>query len=102
MINKKPKKHKYAEFVSMTEEEHQKLVQQFGEKGAQDRIDNLNLYKGSTGKKYKEDYLTILNWERKNNKVNSNVTPIRGNNHATNQPWFDVGDTTDYNQKKSW
>ena len=62
----KPSKKKIADYVSMTEEEHQKLIEQFGEKGTQDRIENLNLYKGSTGKKYKSDYLTILNWERKN------------------------------------
>ena len=62
------KKIKYADFVSMSEEEYSKLVNQFGEAGAKDRIDNLNLYKGSKGAKYKSDYLTILNWERKNNK----------------------------------
>ena len=62
------KKTIYAEFVSMTEPEYQKLVEQFGEQGAKDRIENLNLYKGSKGAKYKNDYLTILNWERKNNK----------------------------------
>ena len=64
--SKKPTKKKYEDYVSMTEEEHQKLIEQFGEKGTQDRIENLNLYKGSTGKKYRSDYLTILNWERKN------------------------------------
>ncbi|WP_394139595.1 DUF4373 domain-containing protein [Cytobacillus oceanisediminis] len=65
----KKSKNKYAEFVSMTLEEFEKLVEQFGEKGTQDRIENLNLYKGSTGKTYKDDYLTILAWERKNNKT---------------------------------
>jgi hypothetical protein len=65
---KNDKKNKYAEFVSMTLEEFEKLKEEFGEQGATDRIDKLNLYKGSTGKKYKSDYLTILNWERKNTK----------------------------------
>ncbi|MET3700161.1 hypothetical protein SAMN05877753_1225 [Bacillus oleivorans] len=65
---KNNKKHIYAEFVSMLPEEYQKLVEQFGEEGAKDRIENLNLYKGSKGVKYKDDYLTILNWERKNKK----------------------------------
>lgn len=63
--NKGNKKTIYAEFVSMTFQEHQKLVDEFGENGAAERIQQLNLYKGSTGKKYKSDYLTILNWERK-------------------------------------
>jgi hypothetical protein len=66
-VNKsKVNKNIYAEFVSMTEEQYSKLIQEFGEDGANERIDRLNLYKGSTGKKYKDDYLTILNWERKN------------------------------------
>ena len=62
----KEPKNKYAEFVSMTIEEYEKLIGQFGEQGTQDRIENLNLYKGSKGINYKNDYLTILNWERKN------------------------------------
>lgn len=62
----KVNKNKYTDYVSMTQAEYEKLIEQFGEKGTKDRIENLNLYKGSTGKKYKSDYLTILNWERKN------------------------------------
>lgn len=62
----KPAKTKYDEFVSMTEDEHNKLIEQFGEQSTKDRIENLNLYKGSTGKKYASDYLTILSWDRKN------------------------------------
>jgi hypothetical protein len=59
-------KNKYGDFVSMTSEEYEKLIGQFGEQGTKERIENLNLYKGSKGVKYKDDYLTILNWERKN------------------------------------
>lgn len=62
---KKPAKKKYAEHVSLTEEEYQKLVAQFGKEGTQDKIENLNLYKGSKGKKYKSDYMTILSWHKK-------------------------------------
>jgi hypothetical protein len=70
-VNKTKEKEiiKYAEYVSMTQSEYEKLIEQFGEQGTKDRIENLNLYKGSTGKKYKDDYLTILAWERKNNKT---------------------------------
>lgn len=64
----KERKETVREYVSMTSTELNKLIEQFGERGAYERIDNLNLYKGSSGKKYKSDYLTILNWERKNNK----------------------------------
>jgi hypothetical protein len=65
---KKDKKINYADSVSMLEDEYKKLVEQFGEDFTKDRIEKLNLYKGSTGKKYKSDYLTILSWERNNQK----------------------------------
>lgn len=65
----KENKIKYADFVSMTLEEYEKLVGQFGETGTNERIVNLNLYKGSKGVKYKDDYMTILSWERKNKQV---------------------------------
>jgi gas vesicle protein len=78
--NSTSKKTKLAEFVSMTQEEYKKLIEQFGEENANERIETLNLYKGSTGKKYKSDYLTILNWAR-NEKKN-----IGGNrNNARNE-----------------
>jgi hypothetical protein len=65
------KKH-YAEFVTLTQDEYTKLLEQFGEQGTKDRIENLNLYKGSKGIKYKSDYLTVLSWERKNTpKINA-------------------------------
>jgi DNA replication protein DnaD len=66
---KNEKKIKYDEFVSMKLEEYEKLIEQFGESGTKERIVNLNLYKGSKGIEYKNDYLTILAWERKNNKA---------------------------------
>lgn len=62
----KESKRKYKDYVSMTEEEYKKLIDQFGESGTEERMENLNLYKGSKGKKYKSDYMTILAWERKN------------------------------------
>jgi len=73
--NDKNVKNIYAEFVTMTEEEHKKLIEQFGETGTNERVENLNLYKGSKGVKYKNDYMTILNWERKANKEATNETP---------------------------
>jgi DNA-binding transcriptional regulator YhcF (GntR family) len=67
-VKNEKKKNIYAEFVSMLPEEYEKLIQDFGQAGTDERVERLNLYKGSTGKKYKSDYLTILNWERKNNQ----------------------------------
>jgi hypothetical protein len=74
--DKNEKKKKYAEFVSLTLEEYEKLLEQFKEEGTAERIERLNLYKGSTGKKYKSDYLTILNWEKKNSqqKKSNNIS----------------------------
>lgn len=52
----------FSEFVSLTEEEHQKLIAEHGEPKTTRMIGILNNYKGSSGKKYKSDYLAILNW----------------------------------------
>jgi len=59
---RRKKKNKYSDFVSLTEKEYQKLIEGHGEKNTQLFIEILNNYKGSTGKRYKSDYLTILNW----------------------------------------
>lgn len=53
---------KYAEFVNMTKEEYQKLVDMFGVDAVKKMIDILDNYKGSTGKKYKSDYRAIRSW----------------------------------------
>jgi hypothetical protein len=60
--NVKNEKKIYTDFVSMTEEEYQKLVTEHGEILVKRFIETLNNYKGATGKKYKSDYLAIRNW----------------------------------------
>lgn len=62
--NKKVQDNKknYAEAVTMTEEEYQKLTQQHTKAFVDKCIEILNNYKLSSGKKYKSDYHTILNW----------------------------------------
>lgn len=57
-----PKKIHYAEFVTMTEEEYNKLVDKYGEENTQKMIEKLDNYKGAKGKTYKSDYRAILNW----------------------------------------
>jgi hypothetical protein len=52
----------YAEYVSMTNDEYQKILDAYGEEATKRMIEILDNYKGSTGKKYKSDYRTILNW----------------------------------------
>lgn len=64
------KKIKVADFVSLSKKEHQELVDKLGPDKAADIIEDLNLWKGSKGKRTKSDYLTILNWLRRENKEN--------------------------------
>ncbi len=61
-------KRKYLDFVMLTEEEHRKLVEKFGQQGADERIQELNEGIGSKGYRYKAHYFTILSWDRKHNK----------------------------------
>ncbi len=80
-VNNKAKKEtvektKYADYVSMTTKEYEKLIEQYGEPMTKRMIEILDNYKGSSGKKYKSDYRTILNWvvERvKKEGLNSNT-----------------------------
>ena len=60
--SKEDKKRKYAEFVSMTEAEYDKLIAVYGQEATARMIETLDNYKGSSGKKYKSDYRAILSW----------------------------------------
>lgn len=78
-INNKEKeetKKLYATKVMMTEQEFKSLINQFGEKKTKELIENLSLYKQSTGKSYYSDYATIIKWEKKNEKDKENSTKI--------------------------
>lgn len=59
---KKPPKVKFAEKVSMRQEEYDKLVEQYGAAFTEKLVFELNNYKLATGKTYKDDYRAILNW----------------------------------------
>jgi len=65
-IQKKLYKRKFGEFqnVLLTDEEYQKLKGSWGAQ-AEAMIERLSAYKESKGKKYKSDYATILNWQRR-------------------------------------
>jgi hypothetical protein len=69
----------YGEFVQLSEEEHQKLVDKFGKQDTADRLAALDEYIGSTGKKYASHYHTVLSWARKETKDN------RGNRNGKNK-----------------
>ena len=68
-------KEKYLEFVLLLKSEHEKLLNQFGNDRLSVMIENLNNYLGSTGKKYKSHYHTLLAWERKNGTTSEQNTP---------------------------
>ena len=55
-------KTQFAEFVSMTLAEHDRLSDKLGEHGAKRCIEILDNYKGANGKEYVSDYRAILNW----------------------------------------
>ena len=58
----KAKKYNYAEYVTLTRDEYAKLCAEYGEDPTKVMIDILNNYKGSRGRRYKSDYLTIRGW----------------------------------------
>ena len=55
----------YKEFVKLTKDQHQKLIDTYGDKITNEFVQRLNDYIGSTGKRYKSHYHTILTWLRK-------------------------------------
>ena len=65
---KSPLKEIHGEFqnVTLTQKEFHNLIEQFGEIGTKERIENLSQGIASKGYRYKNHYATILSWERKN------------------------------------
>lgn len=61
-VNVKDKKIHFADYVSMTNAEYEKLVSTYGKDVSDQCITVLDNYKGSNGKKYKSDYRAILSW----------------------------------------
>ncbi len=57
-----PEKIKFGEFVSLTQDEHNTLVERYGQGDTERMIDILDNYKGARGKRYKSDYRAILSW----------------------------------------
>lgn len=79
---KEEEKTHFAEFVSMTNAEYEKLVSTYGKEFADQCITVLDNYKGANGKKYKSDYRAILNWvvdrvKQNNGKANNTEDRIK-------------------------
>ncbi len=71
---KEEEKIHFAEFVSMTNAEYEKLVSTYGKEFADQCIKVLDNYKGACGKSYKSDYRAILSWviDKQKSQKNSN------------------------------
>jgi hypothetical protein len=82
-----PLQNSYGEFknVFLTDEEHKKLVERFGEADAEKRIENLSQGMASKGYRYKSHYATILSWKRREDKE------VR--NHGAGKPGPAEGNT---------
>ena len=93
-IKAKPKKIKYADRVFMLEEEYQKLIAQYSKTIIDNKIIDLDLWKGSKGKSTKSDYLTILAWLRREKTNATNNTTSNPKTSYTKPSSF-----TEYNQR---
>ena len=82
-IDESIKKIHYADNVTMIEEEYSKLIIEYGEPLIKEKIIDLDLWKGSKGKKTKSDYLTIKSWIRKDQKGGNNKNEP-GSNYKSN------------------
>lgn len=69
-------KKKFLEFVELTEEEYQKLVDKFWTRWTDERIEKLNNYIWSTWKKYKSHYFTILSRTRNETPMNQSQSEM--------------------------
>jgi len=65
--SKKPEKQTFGELenVKLTSEEYEKLIERFNEFFVNEKIFDLDNYIGSTGKRYKSHYATILSWAKR-------------------------------------
>lgn len=81
--SKEDQKISFAEFVRMTENEHKQLIDNLGEERTNAYIERLDNYKGSTGKRYKSDYRTILTWVSKDDDNQSKGGNKRGDNRTS-------------------
>jgi len=68
----KDNKKTYSEFVKLTLQQYEKLINDYEEPIIKDYIVRLNNYIGSKGKRYKSHYHTILNWMRRDNVKSKN------------------------------
>lgn len=75
--------------VRLTDTEYKKLVDRFGEEGAEKRIEALDLYIASKNSRYSSHYATILNWERRDQKDAAEKSRVKNYAQAQEDAWFE-------------
>lgn len=75
----KPTKDKYGDFVKLTDQQHKKLCDDFGQAVIAEYIEKVNNYVGSSGRRYKSHYHTIRNWLSRDN-IKTRAEPDAKNN----------------------
>lgn len=84
---KEEEKIHFAEFVSMTNAEYDKLVSTYGKDFADQCIKKLDDYKGSSGKTYKSDYRAIGSWVVDEVKKKQSSSNAKGGMNDFKQLW---------------
>ena len=84
---KEEEKIHFAEFVSMTNAEYEKLISTYGKNTADQCIEKLDNYKGSSGKTYKSDYRAIRSWVVDEIKKKGNNTSTKGSMNDFKELW---------------
>lgn len=84
---KEEEKIHFAEFVSMTNAEYERLVSTYGKDFANQCIEKLDNYKGSSGKTYKSDYRAIKSWVVEDIKKKGNNTATKGGMNDFKELW---------------
>lgn len=79
----------FAEFVSMTNADYEKLISTYGKEFADQCINVLDNYKGSKGKTYKSDYRAILSWVVDKVKENGQ-RQFKNQPSSMGNPFFDL------------
>lgn len=70
------KKIRFAENVHMTQKQYDDLVAQYGKQVVDSKIEDMEIYKASKGKTYKNDGIALKGWLKKDNKLPQKQTPV--------------------------
>ena len=92
----------FAEFVSMTNVEYQRLIDTYGEADTKLMIEKLNNYKGAHGKKYKSDYRAILSWVADEVMIKKHLQqPKQKKEILTDEMWKQVEEELNREQERN-